>query len=202
MTWLKDLSLAWFQSSHTSFKVPHMCLTWVGEAFDSEIRLLGISESKCATITKLHTADSNWTNNRAGDEAYVNFTNYSNKSKLYSGDAQFISQPEHSALHPDRFFVVLLNPQHLHLGLAKGWFPSCFTTENLHALLPHTRCISTHLSLLTDLTILPHIKQNYCIYTVCKIHGLFFQCNVALLPLRQACIKLFYNSFIIYMVCI
>jgi hypothetical protein len=62
-----------------------------------------------------------WTNNRDGDEAYANFTNYFNKSKLYSADAQFISQPEHSALHPDRFFsVVLLKPQHLNLGLTKG----------------------------------------------------------------------------------
>jgi hypothetical protein len=45
----------------------------------------------------------------------------------------------------------------------------------------------THLSLLTDLTILLHIKQNYyCIYVVRKIHGLFFQCSVPLLPLRQS----------------
>jgi hypothetical protein len=86
-------------------------LTWVGETFDSEIRLLRISESKCAKINKLHAAQIPvWTNNRVGDEACVNFTNYSNKSKLYSADAQFISQPEHSALHPDRFSVVLLNP--------------------------------------------------------------------------------------------
>jgi hypothetical protein len=66
----------------------------VGETFDSEIRLLGISGSKCAMITKLHTVHIPvWTNNRVGDEAYVNFTNYSNKSKMYSADAQFISQP-------------------------------------------------------------------------------------------------------------
>jgi hypothetical protein len=73
--------------------------------------LLSISESKCATITKLHTAQIPvWTNNRIGDEACVNFTNYSNNSNLYSTDAQLISQPEHSAFHPGKFSVVLLNP--------------------------------------------------------------------------------------------
>lgn len=88
----KRLSHARFQFFHASSKVSHVYLTWVGETFDSEIRLLVISESKYATITKLHTAQIPvWTNNRVGDEAYVNFTNYSNKSKLYSADAQFIS---------------------------------------------------------------------------------------------------------------
>jgi hypothetical protein len=61
-----------------------------------------------------------WTNNRVGDKACVNFTNYSKKSDLYSGDAQFISQPKHSAVHPDRFFVVLLNPYNLQLDLLRG----------------------------------------------------------------------------------
>lgn len=71
----KRLSHARFQFFHASSKVSRVCLTWVGETFDSEIRLLVISQSKCATITKLHTAQIPvWTSNRAGDEAYVNFT--------------------------------------------------------------------------------------------------------------------------------
>jgi hypothetical protein len=102
-TWPKDCHMQGF-SFLTRLPRYLACLTWVGETFDSVIRLLGISESKCAIITKLHTAHIPvWTNNRVNDEAYVNFTNYSNKSKLYSADLQFISQPEHSALHPDRF---------------------------------------------------------------------------------------------------
>jgi hypothetical protein len=100
MTWLKDCDMQSF-SFPTSSKVACMCLKWVGEIFDSEkIRLLGISESKCATITKLHRAQIPVWTNRIGDEACINSTDYSKNNKLYSADAQLISQPEHSCSSP------------------------------------------------------------------------------------------------------